>query len=142
MSSDCDEIVANASRLNQVVSWFKAARECKEMGISEVVESLLNANVVPENSEDQFFNAFCSWLVPRIIDADESLRSFQANAHDSKIQNFKILDKRLSEGTSNYVRAVAKELQRTSSGQDAKEFSSLSRELQKRQGTNHPCFVY
>ena len=133
MSSDCVEIVANASRLNQVVSWFKAARECEEMGISEVVESLLNANVVPENSEDQFFNAFCNWLVPRIIDADESLRSFQANAHDNKIQNFKILDKRLSERTSNYVRAVTKEfITDINKGEDAKEFSSLSRELQKK----------
>lgn len=133
LSSDCFEITSHASRLNQVVSWFAAARLCDEMRVPEIVESLQDARVLPEEAEHQFFNAFCNWLVPRMIDNDESLLSFQANAHNSKITDFKLLDTSLASGTSNHVAFMAQQFTTDiNKGEDAKEFSSLSRELQKK----------
>ena len=133
LGSDCLEITSHASRLNQVVSWFAAARLCDEMRVPEIVESLQNGRVLPGDAENQFFNAFCNWLVPRMIDNDESLLSFQANAHNSKITDFKLLDKSLTKGTSDHVAFMAQQFTTDiNKGEDAKEFSSLSRELQKK----------
>ena len=63
-----------------------------------------------------------------------NLLIFSSKCHDSKIQ---FQNQAPSEGTSNHVRAVAKEfITDINKGEDAKEFSSLSRELQKK--TNKP----
>ena len=121
-------------KLSPWVNWTAAKQRCDELKISELYASLEAGKLSPETAEEQLVTAFCEWLAPRLIDSVETLRDFQANAHDELINEFRELDERVAETTSEFVKALATtKTPDINRGNDAKDFATLSRELQKKQ---------
>ena len=130
----CVDIKSQENKLNPWVNWVAAKQDCADLKIPELASALENGKIAPQHSENQVVTAFCSWLVPRLIDSKALLREFQANAHDELIQGFRSLDERVATTTSDYVKAkAASSSPDINRGDDAKDFATLSRELQKKQ---------
>ena len=133
-SQICAGIIAHEKKLSPWVNWTAAKQRCDELKISELYASLEAGKLSPETAEEQLVTAFCEWLAPRLIDSVETLRDFQANAHDELINEFRELDERVAETTSEFVKALAAtKTPDINRGNDAKDFATLSRELQKKQ---------
>ena len=130
----CVDIKSQENKLNPWVNWVAAKQDCTDLKIPELASALENGKIAPQHSENQVVTAFCSWLVPRLIDSQALLREFQANAHDELIRGFRSLDERGATKTSDYVKAkAAASSPDINRGDDAKDFATLSRELQKKQ---------
>ena len=77
--------------------------------------------------------AFCRWLAPQLIDESDALRQFKASSHEQLIHEFRELDAKVSNTTSDYVSAIAAQTVPDPFAKDSpKEFGVLARELQKK----------
>lgn len=127
------EIIDNEQMLKPWIEWMAVKHECEDIRINAVTEALEIGEIRAVEAEDQAYTAFCSWLAYRLIDNREPLRRFKAGEHNEKIEEFRRLDKQVSDTTAEYVSALLlKNTPNIRSREHAREFSLLSRELEKK----------
>ena len=126
-------LIDNKTKIKPWVEWNSAKKACSDRRIPGVAQALQDGRLDPGQSEQGFFEAFCLWLVPRLIDAKEVLRGFKASEHEQKILDFRSLDREIAARTSQFVASeLSKKKPDITSAEHSKDFRVLSRELQKK----------
>ena len=126
-------VIRHERKLKPWVEWVAAKRECEDIRIGSLAESLEAGRIINEDAESQIYTAFCAWLAPRLIDEREPLRGFKASEHDQRLKEFRRLDAEVARMTSEYIAALmAQNTPDISSKEHSIHFGTLSRELQKK----------
>ena len=126
-------LIASESKLKSWVEWVAAKEQCERLKIDAIAAALEAGDVLIENAEEQVYTAFCAWLAPRLIDAREELRSFKASEYDLLLKEFRLLDAEVAKTTGEYIAAImSQKTPDIKSKEHAKNFGTLSRELQKK----------
>jgi|SaaInlV_120m_DNA_3_1039746.scaffolds.fasta_scaffold00966_9 very-short-patch-repair endonuclease len=128
-----DEILNTSQKIKPWVEWVAARDQANQCKLSALTKALEAKEILIDDTEDQFITAFCIWLAPQLIDNDNILRKFKATEHEKLIQEFRKIDAEVAKTTGQYIAAItAKSVPDISSKENAKDFSVLSRELQKK----------
>ncbi|MCR9186629.1 MAG: DUF4011 domain-containing protein [Halieaceae bacterium] len=127
------QVSNNAQKLKAWVNWMSAKREASKLKLDAMADGLESGQIPLHEADQQLLTAFCAWLAPRLIDADEHLVNFDAISHENLIDTFRKMDSDLADITSDYIRMqAAKQAPDINSKENAPYFSTLSRELQKK----------
>lgn len=130
---DLTQIRDQAQKLKAWAEWNTAKIAADSLRLGALCECLEARKVMPEDAESQVLTAFCDWLAPRLIDADEHLVRFKAIEHEQLIEEFRALDKQVAETTSKYIAAqLAQTVPDINSPEHSEHFGTLSTELQKK----------
>lgn len=130
---DLSQIRDQAQKLKAWAEWNNAKIAADGLRLGPLCECLEARTVLPDDAESQVLTAFCDWLAPRLIDADEHLVRFKAIEHEQLIEEFRVLDRQVAETTSQYIASkLAQTAPDINSPEHAEHFGTLSRELQKK----------
>ncbi len=130
---DLTQIREQAPKLKAWAEWNAAKIAAESVQLNSLCESLEAGTVLPDDAENQVLTAFCDWLAPRLIDADEHLVRFKSIEHEQLIEEFRALDQQVAETTNQYIAAqLAQSAPDINSPEQAEHFGTLSRELQKK----------
>ena len=130
---DLSQIRDQAQKLKAWAEWNTAKVMAESLRLGSLCENLEARTILPEDAENQILTAFCNWLAPRLIDADERLLKFKAIEHEQLIKEFRVLDQQVADTTSQYIAALlAQTAPDINSPEHAEHFGTLSKELQKK----------
>ena len=126
-------VIANASSLKPWVDWVAVRQECERSRLDDLVNALESGTINHQDAEAQCRTAFCFWLAPRLIDANQALRTFKSSAHNARIEEFRTIDAEITKLTGGYVASqIAQRTPEIRSAEHKEHFGTLSRELQKK----------
>ncbi|MFK3976464.1 DUF4011 domain-containing protein [Shewanella vesiculosa] len=130
---DIKNIILNKTKLKNWCEWQAAKSQAINGRLASLIMALEAGKISPENTEKQFFVAYCKWLAPLLIDDNSLLREFKASTHELTISKFRELDAKVADITSQYVITLASQkVPNPSSRNNPVEYGTLSRELQKK----------
>ena len=133
VNTTIDELTTNASKFKAWSEWLAAKEAAQEFQLNILTEGLEARTILPDDAEEQALTAFCRWIAPQLIDDSDVLRQFKASSHEQLIHEFRELDAKVSNTTSEYVAAIAAQTVPDPFAKDSpKEFGVLARELQKK----------
>lgn len=128
-----DELIAGATKFKAWSEWLAAKEAAQKFELNILTECLEAKTILPDDAEEQTLTAFCRWLAPQLIDESDVLRQFKASSHEQLIHEFREIDAKVSNTTSDYVSAIAAQTVPDPFAKDSpKEFGVLARELQKK----------
>ena len=108
------QIEAQRSSLQKWTSWCEVRNAAQAAGLGEFVSALENKSTPPSELAARFQLAYARWWIPRVIDADDCLRSFQRFKHEDAIADFRQLDTQARHlAAAQAKRAVAHDLPRS-----------------------------
>ena len=126
-------LMSKAAKFKGWIEWLAQKRSAEKLKLVKLTEGLEARTVLPDDAEEQVLTAFCRWIAPQLIDASDELRQFKASSHEQLINDFRTLDTRVADTTSNYVAAIAAQTVPDPFAKDSpQEFGVLARELQKK----------
>lgn len=133
ITNKAEGIVNLQTRINAWCRWQNTTKEARSYEIFPLVSAIINGTVLPENAEDAFYTAYCSWLSERLIDDRDVLREFSAVSHEDKIILYRQIDKKLSELSIEYIKAkLSGDIPDPEDVTRASGYGILNRELQKK----------
>jgi very-short-patch-repair endonuclease len=133
LGTSLSQVVENGQKLKAWVNWVSAKREASELCLNALSTGLESGRIPVAEASDQLLTAFCAWLAPRLIDADEHLLGFDSISHENLIETFRKLDSDLASITSDYIRIqAANNAPDINNRENAPHFSTLAKELQKK----------
>ena len=128
-----DNLINNAPKLSAWCRWLDAKKIVGKYQISEIISGLEHEEFPREELVEVTRTALMRWLAPKLIDENETLRTFSGSQHNQLIDDFRQLDKHVAETTSKFIVAsTASRVPNPGSREQAPEYGVLSRELQKK----------
>jgi very-short-patch-repair endonuclease len=128
-----DGLINSATKFKAWSEWLAAKETAQKFELDILTQGLEAKTILPDDAEEQVLTAFCRWLAPQLIDESDVLRQFKASSHEQLIHEFRALDAKVSNTTSDYVSAIAAQTVPDPFAKDSpKEFGVLARELQKK----------
>ncbi|HBF07992.1 MAG: DNA helicase [Gammaproteobacteria bacterium] len=101
----CERIDSHHYGLKEWCAWVRRRNEAIDLQLISCVEALEAGAVLPEELEDVFEAAYCTWWSSAILGEDDYLRRFSSSEHSATIDEFKLLDDQFSDLTSKYIAA-------------------------------------
>ena len=133
LASAIDELINNSAKFKAWSEWLAAKDEIEAYQLQNLTASLETQALQSENVTDELITAFCRWLAPQLIDNSDKLREFKASAHEQLIADFRQIDAKVAETTSNYIAAIVAQKAPDLLAKDSpKGFGVLAREFQKK----------
>ena len=124
---------SKSAKFKAWIEWLAQKEAIEDLQLASLSEGLEARTVLPEDAMEQVRTAFCCWAAPQLIDASDELRQFKASSHERLIKDFRELDAKVAENTSQYVSVITAEKVPDPFAKDSpKEFGVLARELQKK----------
>ena len=109
-----DRIRASRTQLKRWTAWCEVKKRAKALGLAHFIEALETGEVLPTDLAERFVLAFARWWVPKAIDANDALRTFQRFKHEDVIEDFcKLDDLARATASSKARQAVAHDLPQT-----------------------------
>lgn len=128
-----ENLITNAPKLNAWCRWLDAKKIVGQYQIPEIIAGLEHQEFPREELVEVTRTALMRWMAPKLIDENETLRTFSGSQHNQLISDFRELDKHVAETTSKFIIAsTASRVPNPGSREQAPEYGVLSRELQKK----------
>ena len=94
------------SELNSWCAWRRRRAEAIVAGLLPLVQAVEQGRIPPEEIENTFEAAYCTWWSTAVIEEDEVLRSFSAPEHEAIIDKFRRIDDEFQALTAKYIEAM------------------------------------
>ena len=101
-----DTIQARHSELRDWCAWRKRRAEAIEVGLSALVDAVEQGRVPPDEIEETFEAAYCTWWSEALIGEDEVLQTFSSAEHMDAIEKFGQIDANFQKLTAEYIAAT------------------------------------
>ncbi len=89
-------------------AWCGARRRAVHNGLGRLIESLEAGTVAPDETRSAFRLAYARWWLPKVLDADPTLRTFRRFQHENAIKEFREIDDMVrTHATRRVISAVA-----------------------------------
>jgi very-short-patch-repair endonuclease len=89
-------------------AWCGVRRRAVHNGLGPLVEALDAGTVVPGETRSAFRLAYARWWLPKVLDADPTLRTFRRFQHENAIKEFREIDDMVrTHATRRVISAVA-----------------------------------
>jgi len=126
-------MIDNLSSLRSWCAWKSCWNDAKDVGLGSLAAEIMNGRVRVADARKVFDANYSRWWLHAIVDQDDVIRKFVSAEHERRIEDFRELDERFTELTSNLVRArlCAKIPTPEEVGRDA-EWGILRREINKK----------
>jgi very-short-patch-repair endonuclease len=128
-----EHIAANHAELRAWCDWRRRRDQALALELGALVAAIESGRILPNQINEAFEAAYCSWWSSRVIGEDEVLRTFSTPEHTATIEKFRTIDGTFQKLTAAYIAAklsgqlpVAAPIQRSSS------WGVLQHELQKK----------
>jgi very-short-patch-repair endonuclease len=106
-----DRIQASRTQLKQWTAWCEVKKRAEVLGLALFVEALEAGGIQPPDLAARFELAYARWWLPKAIDANSALRTFQRFKHEDAIADFcKLDDVARSTASSRARQAIAHDL--------------------------------
>lgn len=89
-------------------AWCGVRRRAVHNGLGPLVEALEDRSVAPGETRSVFRLAYARWWLPKVLDADPTLRTFRRFQHENAIKEFREIDDMVrTHATRRVISAVA-----------------------------------
>ncbi len=85
-------IEQHRTRLQRWTLWCRVQNKAVTAGLAEWVSALRSGNLLASELAERFRLGYARWWIPRVVDADPVLRTFQSFSHEDAIADFCRLD--------------------------------------------------
>ena len=92
MADNLAEITANGTALQAWTAWRSVAERAAAHGLSGFIDALQAGHVAAADLLPAFRLAYARWWLPKVIDADPTLRGFRSFQHEEALRQFRELD--------------------------------------------------
>ena len=128
-----DTIQARHNELRDWCAWRRRRGEAIDAGLLPLVEAVEQGRVPPDEIEETFETAYCTWWSTAIMGEDEVLRTFSAPEHEATIEKFRQIDDDFQKLTAAYIAAkLLGKLPDQDNVTRNSQWGVLRRELQKK----------
>jgi very-short-patch-repair endonuclease len=86
------QIEQHRTGLQRWTLWCKVRRRAITAGLGEWITTLQNGDLSTADLPDRFRLGYARWWIPRLVDSDPVLRTFQSFSHEEAIADFCTLD--------------------------------------------------
>lgn len=100
-----DQISKNGRRLRDWTAWRRVRMEAMQADMASIVVGLESGQVSANRVLEVFEAAYARWFAFGRIDEEPLLRDFMSGEHEDRIERFRVLDDRMSDLASRYIRA-------------------------------------
>jgi very-short-patch-repair endonuclease len=105
------QIEEHRTGLQRWTLWCKVRRRAVTAGLSQWIAALQSGQLSASELSDRFTLGYARWWIPRVIDRDPVLRTFQSFSHEDAISDFRTLDEHARDAAAAQVlRSVAHDL--------------------------------
>ena len=126
-------IVERSHELRAWCGWRKRRLEAIDLDLLPLVEAIEQGHIAPEDMQETFEAAYCTWWSAAIIGENDVLRSFSPPEHERLIEKFCQADDRFQKLTAQYIAAkLASGLPQQDDVKKNSEWGVIRHELQKR----------
>ena len=127
-----DAIQARHNELRDWCTWRRRRGEAIDAGLLPLVEAVEQGRVPPDEIEETFETANCTWWSTAIMGEDEVLRTFSAPEHEATIEKFRLIDHDFQKLTAKYIAAkLSGAVPEEENVKRNSQWGVLRRELQK-----------
>lgn len=128
-----DNIATRHAELRDWCGWRRRRTEALDLELGPLVEAIENGLVPPDEIEDTFEAAYCTWWSGAVIGEDEVLRTFSTPEHTAAIAKFRDIDSQFQKLTATYIAAkLSGQLPDVDDVTRNSSWGVLRRELQKK----------
>ncbi|MDZ4821215.1 MAG: DUF4011 domain-containing protein [Planctomycetota bacterium] len=86
------QIQTHRTNLQRWTAWCEVRKAAKTAGLDQFASALESGELEPNELTEAFRLGYARWWIPRVIDHDQILRSFQRFKHEDAIADFRELD--------------------------------------------------
>ena len=128
-----DEIIASHLELRGWCKWRERRATAVRLGLVPLVAAVEEKRVPPDEIEQTFEAAYCTWWSTAIMEEDKVLRTFSTPEHEAAIAKFRGLDDEYRQLTARYIAAtLSGRLQDRDQVGGNWQWGVLQREIRKR----------
>ncbi len=98
-----DTIRTRYQELRDWCAWRKRRAEAIDAGLLPIVEAVEQGNVAPDDIDQTFNAAYCTWWSGAVIQEDEVLRTLSVPEHEAAIEKFRRTDDDFQKLTAEYI---------------------------------------
>lgn len=129
----CTHITTHEARLRNWCAWRRVRKEAIQWRLAPLVTAIESGTLAKGAVDAAFLTGYAKWFAAEMIDRDPVLRDFVSAEHMDCIEEFRALDKRVAELSTEYARtALGNRLPQKSEVGKKDGYGILKHELQKK----------
>jgi very-short-patch-repair endonuclease len=129
----CTSITTHETRLRNWCTWRRVRKEAIQYRLDALVTGIETGTLAKGEIDAAFLTGYAKWFAAEMIDRDPVLRDFVSAEHMDCIEEFRALDKRVAQLSSEYARtSLGNRLPERSAVGRKDGYGVLKHELQKK----------